>query len=262
MQSWSQTEIDDAVELVKKDPFKIKWMKKPPRVVQLAAVLTKPASIKFIRHTDVDIQLVAVEADPRYALEWIRHPHELAIIRACEKHGDNLSRIKNPTKEMIHGAVKQDGSVIRMVPEQSEVLQISALQNDPHSFGFFKSPSKRVRKMAVTLNALNIMHIRSPTVEEQVIAVTNDPSCFTSIRSPCVEAQVIAVRNKPTMYHYMRNPAEAVSIEFVKHAVDNIARVKNPSKAVKWSAIMNQPKSIKHIHDASEAMKATAIICG
>jgi hypothetical protein len=183
MPDWSQTEIEEAMEKVRKDPFQIKWMKRPPRPVQVVAVMTNPASIQYIRHTDVDIQFIAVEHDAHNCLNWIRHPHPETLLKACAAYGRNLLKIKNPTYAMQLAAVTQDGSLIEKVKEQTEEMQLAALKSSNWCFIYFKNPSKRVRMAAIHRFAPNIQFIKNPSVEEQIRAVTDDPNSFRFIKS-------------------------------------------------------------------------------
>lgn len=262
MQNWSQTEIDKALQLLEKDVNNIKWMKRPPRVVQLAAVIQSAHTIKYIRYPDVDIQLMAVEKNPRAALSWIRNPSPEAYVKACELYGENLAKIKNPTSKMIRAAVKNCGDIIRIVSEQTEELHLLALASNPRSFCYFKHPSRYVRKRGLELMPDNIRFVSNPSVAEQMSAMTRDPGVIGYIKNPCPDAQVLAVRDSPTYYSKIKAPSEAASIEYVKHGPQYISNVKNPSKATKWAAIMANPDAINFIENPSEAMKATAIICG
>lgn len=262
MQSWSQTEIDDALVKLAEDPLAIKWMKRPPRVLQFEAVTRNWRAIEFIRHADVDLQMMAIEKDPVNAFRRIRNIHPEAKVKACAVRGMNLKEFKNPTRAMIYAAVTNDGNAIVYAQEQTEELQLIALRSAPMSFHYFTRPSKTVRKIAIERYPENIQYIRNPTTVEQLYVMNKNHYLIRSIHRPCTEALVIAVSKEPSYYLKLKNPPEAVSIEYVKHGESNISRVKNPSRAVKWSAIMNQPKSINYIKDPTQEMVMTSIICG
>lgn len=262
MQSWSQTEIEQAILKLASDPLAIKWMKNPPRPVQLVAVTNNWKAIQFIRYPETDLQLFAIEKDPKNAYKMIRNIHPDALVKSCALYGMNLQNFRNPTKAMIFAAVGNDGNAIQFVKQQTTELQMLALRSAPMSFCFFKHPSKTVRKIALERYPENIQHISNPTVAEQLYAMNQNYHLIRSIRRPCPEAMVIAIAKEPSYYLKIKNPPEAASIEYVKHGPSNISRVKSPSRSVKWSAIMNQPQSIDFIDDPTPEMIATAIICG
>ena len=109
----------EMIEIVKKDPYKIKDFSNAPEKVKLAAVKKNGRVIGYIENPSEEVQLAAVKQSG-YGIKYIENPSEEVQLAAVKQYGIVIEYIENPSEEVQLAAVKQTWRAITYIHNPSE----------------------------------------------------------------------------------------------------------------------------------------------
>lgn len=234
----------------------LRCIKDPSEEVQLAAIAAHPGASRFIASHPLKIlsekvQLAILERDCSL-IEFIKKPCEKAKIKAVEYFGSGAfnyvepsSSLKKLAQERDEEVVRKNPHLIKFMPNQTEELQLIAVQSSPDSIIMIKKPTKKVQLEAVKRDGRLIDYIKDPSYEVQLEAVKQSGGAIVYIKDPTLELMRIAVEKSPHWINSIKDPPEEIQLLAVKQTPKVIKYITKPSEKVQLAAI----DAIKGVED-------------
>ncbi|PLY08031.1 MAG: hypothetical protein C0625_03535 [Arcobacter sp.] len=263
-----------------------------------------PFCIKYIKNPTEEEQLIAINSNS-YALNYIKTPVSEKIKLTAIKRSPNVfKQIKNPSFELQKEAVKANAKNIQYIKEQKEELQILAVQSDGYAIEYIENPSLKVEEISLReTRTHSVSHIKKPnlalleryisiypkeqeyvtnympievskillkyngalyeaenynkaiqTDEIRKIAIKQYPKAIFNMENPSLELITFALKQENIKGDFLTNPTKENLEEAVTKSYWAIAFVENPSDELKKIAVESNNRAINFIKNPSKEL--------
>lgn len=99
-----KVELDDMLKSIRRDPWKIKYIKNPPKEVQRIAIEMEPMTLIYIENPDVELMKIAIDKDPTI----IKYLNQKDIDRLPKDYIENyIGELKNKRAKSMVGIFQE-----------------------------------------------------------------------------------------------------------------------------------------------------------
>lgn len=177
-----------------------------------------------------------------------------------EKNNKLITASKNPSYSMLIKGLKVDPNYIKNIENQTEELQLIAIEGDPSSLEYMKNPTEKIQMLAVKKNGSLIKHITQPSERVQSEAVKNYTPAIKYIKNPTEAVQLLAISQDAELIEYIENPTEDAQLSSVLKNKSLIKYIKNPTEKTQLIAVTIDPFAIKYITEPTEKVQLRSVL--
>ena len=226
LEDGKSADFETQINVIKKLPWAIEFVKNPSESLQLAAVKLQGNTLQFFTNSSEKVKNTAIKTN-----------------------GWAIKYIKKPTEAMKELAIKKQPNTLKYIKNASEYLQLLAVSNDCRSIGYLKNPSPKVQFIAMRENVRCVEGIAVP--DEDVIEkiLESDGSVVVFMRNATSRLKALG-KEKKVEEREKRLEKNGLAI---KRMYGDI------SDDLKSIAIHQNPKSILYIVEPDKSLLALAI---
>lgn len=109
--------------------------------------------------------------------------------------------------------LQKEPMLIGTIKDQTEAIQLTAVQTNGLSLEEIRNPTEKVKKAALEQNGHAIEYIENPTKELMLIAVKSNPRSISLIKNPPEEIQMISIEKNKALAMFINNLTKKAALE-------------------------------------------------
>ena len=274
MQTIQTKDKKKLIELIKKDPFLIRYLSvsdlsvSDKLEIQLIAVNENSNAIAFIKNPTLNVQMNVIKKDPslygyinnihpdvkKYMEKNVRDYLEYSdsgrlVVRYKQFHVYDL--LHQSYEDQVE-SIKNNPRLIYFLNSETEEMQMTAVTRQLDTIEYIKEPTENVQLYVVKNNSRYISYIKNPTKKTQLYAVRADIDNITLIKNPCEMVLLYMVVTDPSYLSDYEDVSEIVALTAVKYDAYSINYLDNPSDKIQVLAVKKNSSTISLFHNQCE----------